>query len=356
MAKKNFGARAKKIFFFVFSVVTMAYSPYNVNEEITFKLMKRERGSLLPIPVEQSDRKNITGLLSLTEREIDTVYSKLLLAKPHEVMSILQVERMELKSQLLENEECPELCFIEQALELLNEREEMLKKFLNEGETQTVDCATQIGLSSSPSIDSELACKLDSAIMLEDEEENKRMRYESLSSEGGTSEDDHPNIAFEDLEITTSQTSKPFYFYQASDGQHLYLHALNIKMLEMQYGGLEMCPFRITGKIIEKEGGSMTEELRKRLRYLQHLPLTCQFEVVEIDLSNHVSDVIWDHFKNQIETRARRRHRRERDERRRERKINEEVNLMWGRHPAPKIRIESHRQFPLCMSGSDEAL
>lgn len=28
----------------------------------------------------------------------------------------------------------------------------------------------------------------------------------------------------------------------------------------------------------------MTEELRKKLRYLQHLPITCQFEVAEIKL------------------------------------------------------------------------
>lgn len=42
------------------------------------------------------------------------------------------------------------------------------------------------------------------------------------------------------------------------------------------------------GKIVEKEGGSMTEELRKRLRYLQHLPVTCQFEVAEIQLKHPV--------------------------------------------------------------------
>ncbi|KAJ8967110.1 hypothetical protein NQ314_003083 [Rhamnusium bicolor] len=69
-----------------------------------------------------------------------------------------------------------------------------------------------------------------------------------------------------------------------SDGQHIYLHAINARMLEHTYGSLEFGPKAITGKILEKEGGSMTEELRKRLRYLQHLPVTCQFEVAEIQL------------------------------------------------------------------------
>lgn len=167
----------------------------------------------MPIPVEQCDRKNITGLLSLSETEIDTVYSKLLLASPSEVMSIIQVERMELKSQHLENEGCPELCFIEQALEFLHEREALLMKSL--GGTKTVDCATQIDSAATLAtlVENELVSELDANLNCEGD--ISRVRYESVSSEGGTgSEDDHPNIAVEDLEITNHQTSKPFYFYQ----------------------------------------------------------------------------------------------------------------------------------------------
>lgn len=81
------------------------------------------------------------------------------------------------------------------------------------------------------------------------------------------------------------------------DGQHIYLHPINAKMLEHSYGSLEHCPKTITGRIIEKEGGSMTEEIRKRFRYLQHLPITCQFEMVEIQLDR--SDILretWDAF------------------------------------------------------------
>lgn len=79
-----------------------------------------------------------------------------------------------------------------------------------------------------------------------------------------------------------------FVFYLAADGQHIYLHALNVRMLEHTYGSLEKSPKILMGKIVEKEGGSMTEELRKRLRYLQHLPVTCQFEVAEIQLKHPV--------------------------------------------------------------------
>lgn len=124
----------------------------------------------------------------------------------------------------------------------------------------------------------------------------------------------------------------------------------------MQYGSLEKCPHVIHGKIIEKEGGSMTERLRKRLRYLQHLPLSCQFEVAEINLAAYVSDAVLHCFKEQIEVRIKRRNRRAREERRREKKIDEEVNMMWKKKPEPNLRLDSHRQFPLCGSNSDEVL
>lgn len=63
------------------------------------------------------------------------------------------------------------------------------------------------------------------------------------------------------------------------------MHALNVRMLEHTYGSLDNSPLTINGKILEKESGSITEDIRKRLRYLQHLPVTCQFEVAEIELN-----------------------------------------------------------------------
>jgi hypothetical protein len=87
----------------------------------------------------------------------------------------------------------------------------------------------------------------------------------------------------------------------AADGQHIYLHALNVRMLEHCYGSLELCPPTLTGRIIEKESGSMTEELRRRLRYLQHLPITCQFEVAELQLKPPiVSKETLDYFQGEL--------------------------------------------------------
>lgn len=152
---------------------------------------------------------------------------------------------------------------------------------------------------------------------------------------------------------------------------------MNVKMLEMQYGNLENSPHIITGKLLEKEGGSLTEDLRRRLRYLCHLPLTCQFEVAEIELKPPIvseevlfsfrgnfiiRSVLYFHFKinysimdiliyiidfiDQLALRHKRRQQREREERKREKKITEEENKRMGRYPTPIVHIDSQRHFP----------
>lgn len=57
----------------------------SVGEEVTMNLMKRERGSLVALPVDQCGIRPIDQLLSVSETIVDTVHSKLLLATPQEV-------------------------------------------------------------------------------------------------------------------------------------------------------------------------------------------------------------------------------------------------------------------------------
>ncbi|KAH8039797.1 hypothetical protein HPB51_008799 [Rhipicephalus microplus] len=75
-----------------------------------------------------------------------------------------------------------------------------------------------------------------------------------------------------------------FYYFQAADGQPVFLHALNARMLAHEYGALELAPVKFTARIVEIEGASIDIELRRRLRYLRHLPLTCEIQVVEVQL------------------------------------------------------------------------
>lgn len=279
------------------SVVPIYHSSFGVNQSITFKLMKRARGSLVAYPFEQE----ITGfeeIFSVSDPQAKDVNTKLLLADRTYIKEIIDREKRHLEGQLAPDN--PENCFIEEAMQLLLERETLVSSI-----EETVE------------------------------------KEDKVKS---TEDDKVLDCGYEGAE---QQPVKHFYFYQAQDGQHIYLHAINVRMLEHTYGTLKDAPKVLTGRIIEKEGGSMTEELRNRLRYLQHMPVTCQFEVAEISLNPSIicKDTI-DFFKDQLESRRKKRQRRMRDEKKREKRIAEEENRQMGKFPAANIELESHLQFP----------
>lgn len=77
-----------------------------------------------------------------------------------------------------------------------------------------------------------------------------------------------------------------YYFYQAASGQHIYLHPLDIKILKSYYESYSNFPQAIRVRIDGVEEGSMNDDLRKRCRYLSHLPSGCDITFVESDLSS----------------------------------------------------------------------
>ena len=75
-----------KCLFFSSSVIAVPHMQLSVGEEVTMRLMKRERGSLVALPVEQCGIRPTDQLLSVSETAVDTVHCKLLLATPQEVI------------------------------------------------------------------------------------------------------------------------------------------------------------------------------------------------------------------------------------------------------------------------------
>lgn len=209
-------------------------------------------------------------------------------------MGIIERERNELTFQLeTDGPDCPESIFVQQALELLKERE-----------TNTM-AMMKNAIAKIPAIVAEIQSKFDNLSINAEPfvpTANSNITQESIEPIGKLPSEiieEGANLIVQDLDITpVFNDSKYFYFYQSSDGQPLYLHSVNIRMLQMMYGSLDRAPPVIGGKIVQKEVCSMTEELRKRLKYLQHLPVTSQFEVAELSLGSElVSEEIMDVFK-----------------------------------------------------------
>uniref|UniRef100_A0A673YJN4 E3 ubiquitin-protein ligase RNF10 n=1 Tax=Salmo trutta TaxID=8032 RepID=A0A673YJN4_SALTR len=133
----------------------------------------------------------------------------------------------------------------------------------------------------------------------------------------------------------------------AEDCQQMFLHPVNVRCLQREYGSLEASPHTITATVVEIEGQTITEEIRRRHRYLAHLPLTCEFSICELALQPPtLSKETLDSFADDLEKRKRLRQKKARDEKRRERRIEMEENKKQGKYPEVHIGLENLQQFP----------
>eukprot|EP00041_Stephanoeca_diplocostata_P022930 m.554976 g.554976 ORF g.554976 m.554976 type:complete len:385 (+) comp22179_c1_seq2:1824-2978(+) len=70
-----------------------------------------------------------------------------------------------------------------------------------------------------------------------------------------------------------------YTFYQSVDAQPVFLHSLNMRCLLHEYGNgntddaVDVCPAEVGGEVVEVLRHTMTDELRRRFRYLAHLPV-----------------------------------------------------------------------------------
>lgn len=80
-----------------------------------------------------------------------------------------------------------------------------------------------------------------------------------------------------------------FYFYQASSGQPIFLQPLDIRILKSHFGTYQAMPDSIEVVVEGADEGSMNDELRRRCKWLAHLPIASDVVFVEADLSKIVS-------------------------------------------------------------------
>jgi len=363
------------------SVKIIQQENHVTGSKMEMRLMKRERHSLVSVPV---NHPGLQGLPSLSHP--DRSLSKLIKGSPEEIRQhILDRERGELERQYREERDQPEVVFVQQALTLLQAREDQWALAESALPSSPLDPpAKQLPKAASAEaaalvVEEVAAPKAEQLVdpfeSLEDalnqldlenqaEEETVKMSAEPIilspaeerprhiSSSGSDVSSDGDEITAADLDISglhpeSRNTPKStFYFYQDAQGQYIFLHALNIQMLVHEYGALENCPPIISGKILEKDTSTMTEQLRDRLRYLRHLPVSSTFEVAEMDMEGLLSPATLKAFKDQLENRKRKRQRKMKAEKVREKRIHRDNMRLMGRYPSPMARIESEYHYP----------
>ncbi|XP_060926922.1 RING finger protein 10 [Limanda limanda] len=353
------------------SVVAMETRQYAVGDVITMRLMRREKGALVAMPSSQWSK--VEEPVRFGDACLSP-YSKLLLTSPTQVLTLVAEERAVLQVELSQEEDASS-CFIESALCLLQEREEILLK-----QQKKATAAQRFDLSSLTLEDplspvEEVVTNVSSAKPV--------LQYSSaFDDEVAELPDEMPDVPEGILECVLEEPpeaeavmeaaaepqldeerpadqahpSRPpasmvhgpyYYFYQADDCQQMFLHPVNVRCLLREYGSLEASPDSITATVVEIVGHTVTEEIRRRHRYLAHLPLTCEFSICELALQSPVlSKETLDTFADDLEKRKRLRQKKARDEKRRERRIELEENHKQGIYPEVHIGLENLQHFP----------
>uniref|UniRef100_A0A8C5M4X2 E3 ubiquitin-protein ligase RNF10 n=1 Tax=Leptobrachium leishanense TaxID=445787 RepID=A0A8C5M4X2_9ANUR len=326
------------------SVVATETRFYAVGDTITMQLMKREKGVLVAMPISKWMR--LDEPIHLGDEE-HSEFSKLLLASQDQILNqVIANEKEALLEQHRVEQDTPEACFIEAAIQELKVGEDGHGKILlyqvvqysSAFDEEIID--EQISQESEPLADFTAE---DAQPPLEDPptlEEDLEQKYEHSASYS--------------RQASSDTNAHYYYFYQAEDGQHLFLHPVNVRSLVHEYGSLDHCPEKITAAVVEIDGFTMTEEVRRRHRYLCHLPLTCEFSICEMALlPPTVSPETLMFFADEVEKRKRLRQRKARDERRREKRIEIEENRKQGKYPEVHIALENLLQFPAVSSTSE---
>ena len=317
--------------------------------------MKRKKGSVI-INFITSD--TLQTFFHFEKNLNESSFNKLLLATSEQILEKVVNRELEQLSQLYEKEkETPEVCFIEKALKHLDERRNHLISIKSLKELKQVNAKSQCTVDfiskNNTSVD-ELEKIVDETLTLETQKVSKQNCTFSKSL------DEKNKILLK--KIVESHTIKVeeqdkddkgdyYFFYQSSDGQHIYLNSLNIKMLCEQYGSLEKCPSQVEGKILNINWSFMEKHLRKRFRYLEHLPLNCEFRDVEIEiLKPKINDKVMEKFKKETDKRQKIRDQRALEEKKRDNNIKMKCNKKWHEiNNLPALELSSNH-FPLYFS------
>ncbi len=71
-------------------------------------------------------------------------------------------------------------------------------------------------------------------------------------------------------------------FFQAASGQSIFLHPLDTKIL-LSLRRVRQASAHLAVKVAGADEGSMNEELRRRCKYLNHIPMAADVVFIEVD-------------------------------------------------------------------------
>lgn len=129
-------------------------------------------------------------------------------------------------------------------------------------------------------------------------------------------------------------STSAYYYYQAASGMPVFLHPLDIKILLSHFNSYSAFPDAITVRVESHTESTVNEDLRRRCKYLSHLPEGADVVFVETDLGGVVGAQGLRNFERALTTRrARRKEKDRKDDRARaraEEREKERVVQNWN--------------------------
>ena len=106
-----------------------------------------------------------------------------------------------------------------------------------------------------------------------------------------------------------------YFYYQAASGQSVFIHPIDIKVLLSHFGTYAAFPDTLMVAVQHAEEGTVDESLRKKCKYMAHLPMSADVTFVEIDWARTSSvlgpiqgDIPWKSWSSTLAQRRQRHH------------------------------------------------
>jgi hypothetical protein len=129
-------------------------------------------------------------------------------------------------------------------------------------------------------------------------------------------------------------STQTYYYYQAASGLPIFLHPLDIKVLFSHFNSYASFPDTITVRVESAAEGTINDDLRKRCKYLAHIPEGADVVFIEADLEGVVGQEGLKNFEGAIKLRkSRRKEKGKKDDRARvraEEREREKVIAPWS--------------------------
>ena len=125
-----------------------------------------------------------------------------------------------------------------------------------------------------------------------------RVQKTQLPALVGENEDSNDSISHPQRPSVQS-TKNLFYFYQVLP--HYFLSPLDVRILKTAFGDYARFPTTILPRVERISIGHVVDDdLRRRVRYLSHLPRGCEIAFLECDLTDIVSPAILNQFAQEL--------------------------------------------------------